>query len=95
MANAAEATGLTAAASAVANAVPTSSQELQERLAAAKAPVTKLSDQIQDPQLRQRKVQEASEKVQTVVQQSHETGVPLQIVAALCLISFLIGYLFF
>lgn len=93
--NAADATGVTAAAAAVSNAVPTSNQELKEQLAAAKAQIQKLTTQIQDPQVRQRKVQEANEKVQAVVQQSHESGVPLQIVAGLCLLSFLIAYLFF
>jgi hypothetical protein len=80
---------------AVTNAVPTSSEELQEQLAAARAQILKLTSQLSDPQLRQRKVQEASEKVQTVVQQSNESGVPVQIVAGLCLLSFLIAYLFF
>jgi hypothetical protein len=80
---------------AIASAVPTSSEELQEQLAAAKAQIAKLTSQLSDPQLRQRKVQEASEKMQTVVQQSNETGVPVQIVAGLCLLSFLIAYLFF
>lgn len=93
--NAAESSGFLSAAATVGNAIPTSNQELQEQLAAAKAQVKKLSDQVQDPQFRQRKVQEASEKVQTVVQQSAETGVPVQIVAGLCLLSFLIAYLFF
>ncbi|EXJ88111.1 hypothetical protein A1O1_05039 [Capronia coronata CBS 617.96] len=93
--NAAEASGLTGAAAAVSNAVPTSSEELKEQLAAAKAQIKQLSSQLQDPKLRQRKMQEANDKVQSVVQQSHETGVPLQIVAGLCLISFLIAYLFF
>ncbi|KAK5209116.1 phosphatidylinositol-binding protein scs2 [Exophiala xenobiotica] len=95
MANAAEAIGLTSAATTIANAVPTSNQELQDQLATARAQIKKLSEQVQDPQFRQRKVQEASEKVQTVVQQSNESGVPLQIVAGLCLLSFLIAYLFF
>lgn len=63
--------------------------------AAAKAHIQKLTAQVQDPQFRQRKAQQASEKVQTVVQQSNESGVPLQIVAGLCLLSFLIAYLFF
>lgn len=80
---------------AVTNAVPTSSEELQAQLAAAKAQIAKLTSQLSDPQLRQRKVQEASEKMQTVVQQSNESGVPVQIVAGLCLLSFLIAYLFF
>ena len=80
---------------AVANPVPTSTEELQQQLAAAKAQIAKLTSQLNDPQLRQRKVQEASEKMQTVVQQSNESGVPVQIVAGLCLLSFLIAYLFF
>jgi hypothetical protein len=78
-----------------ANAVPTSREELEQQLAAAKAQISKLTSQLNDPQLRQRKVQEASEKMQTVVQQSNESGVPVQIVAGLCLLSFLIAYLFF
>lgn len=93
--SAAEATGLTTASAAVSNNVPTSAEELKEQLAAARAQIKQLSNQLQDPKLRQRKVQEANEKVQTVVQQSHESGVPLQIVAGLCLLSFLIAYLFF
>ncbi|EXJ68597.1 uncharacterized protein A1O5_08391 [Cladophialophora psammophila CBS 110553] len=95
MAKAAEATGLTTAASTVASAVPTSNEDLKEQLAAAKTQIQKLTSQLQDPQFRQRKAQETNEKVQAVVQQRHESGVPLQIVAALCLISFLIAYLFF
>jgi hypothetical protein len=80
---------------AVENVVPTTNEGLQEQLAAAKAQIAKLTSQLSDPQLRQRKVQEASEMMQTVVQQSNESGVPVQIVAGLCLLSFLIGYLFF
>jgi hypothetical protein len=80
---------------AVTNVAPISTEELQEQLAAAKAQIAKLTSQLNDPQLRQRKVQEASEKMQTVVQQSNESGVPVQIVAGLCLLSFLIAYLFF
>jgi len=95
LAAAAEATGLTAAAAAVSNALPSSNEELKEQFSAATAQVQKLPGQVQDPQFRQRKVQEASEKVQTVVQQSNESGVPLRIVAGLCLLSFLIAYLFF
>jgi len=93
--NAAEASGLAGVATAVANSVPTSSQQLQEQLNAAQARIKDLSAQLQDPQVRQRKIAEAQEKVQTVVQQSQETGVPLHIVAALCLVSFLVAYLFF
>jgi hypothetical protein len=93
--NAAEATGVTAAASAVYAAVPKSSDDLKQQLASANAQIQKLTSQLADPQVRQRKVQEASEKMQTVVAQSNEGGVPLQIVAGLCLLSFLIAYLFF
>jgi len=94
-ANAAEATGVTAAASAVANSVPTSSEDMKQQLATAKEQIAKLTSQVQDPAFRQRKMQETNEKVQAVVQQSQESGVPLQIVAGLCLLSFLIAYLFF
>lgn len=93
--NVAEATGISAAASAVSNSVPRNQDDLQQQLAAAQARIKDLSNQLSDPQFRQRKVAEAQEKVQSVVQQSQESGVPLQIVAALCLISFLIAYLFF
>ncbi|KEF51691.1 uncharacterized protein A1O9_12326 [Exophiala aquamarina CBS 119918] len=95
VASSSEATGLTTAAAAVSNALPVSNEELKEQLAAAKAQIQKLSNQVQDPQFRQRKAAEANEKVQTIVQQSNESGVPLQIVAGLCLLSFLIAYLFF
>jgi hypothetical protein len=94
-ANAAEATGVTAAAAAVTNAMPKSGDDVKQQLAAANAQIQKLTAQLADPQVRQRKVQEASEKMQTVVAQTNEGGVPLQIVAGLCLLSFLIAYLFF
>lgn len=95
IANAAEATGVTAVASAAYEAVPKSSDDVKQQLAAANAQIQKLTTQLADPQVRQRKVQEASEKMQTVVAQTNEGGVPLQIVAGLCLLSFLIAYLFF
>lgn len=95
MANAAEATGVTAAAAAVVNAVPKSGDDVKQQLAAANAQIQKLTTQLADPQVRQRKVQEASDKMQTMVAQTNEGGVPLQIVAGLCLLSFLIAYLFF
>lgn len=94
-ANAAEATGIAGAAAAVANAMPQSQEDVKQQLAAAQAKIQELSSQLADPQVRQRKVAEAQEKVQTVIQQSQESGVPIHIVAALCLVSFLIAYLFF
>jgi hypothetical protein len=86
---------LASAATAFSNAVPTSQEELKQQLVDAKAQISKLTSQLNDPQLRQRKVQEASEKMQTVVQQTGETGVPVQVVAGLCLLSFLLAYFFF
>lgn len=86
---------IASAATAVSNAIPTTQEELKHQLADAKAQISKLTNQLGDPQLRQRKVQEASEKMQTVVQQTGETGVPVQIVAGLCLLSFLLAYFFF
>lgn len=86
---------LSGAASTVASAVPSSQEELREQLNAAQARIKDLSSQLADPQVRQRKVAEAQEKVQNVVQQSQNSGVPLHIVAALCLVSFLIAYLLF
>jgi hypothetical protein len=93
--NAAEATGVASAAAAISNAAPHSTEELKQQLAAAQAQISKLTKDLQDPQIRQRKVQEASEKMQTVVQQTQESGVTLQMTAILCLVSFLIAYLFF
>lgn len=95
VAEAAEASGIAGAAAAVSNAIPSSQDELKQQLADAQAQISKLTNQLSDPQFRQRKVQEATEKVQTVVQQTNESGVPLQIVAGLCLLSFLIAYIFF
>ncbi len=61
---------ISSAATAVSNAVPKSQEDLKQQLADAKAQISKLTSQLGDPQLRQRKVQEASEKMQTVVQQT-------------------------
>lgn len=92
---AAASSSIGSAATAISNSVPKSQEELKQQLADAKAQIAKLTSQLGDPQLRQRKVQEASEKMQTVVQQTGETGVPVQIVAGLCLLSFLLAYFFF
>jgi len=94
-ANAAEASGVAGAYAAVTNAVPKSQDDLNQQLAAAQARIKDLTNQLADPQVRQRKIAETQEKVQQVVQQSQDSGVPLHIVAALCLVSFLIAYLFF
>jgi dsRNA-specific ribonuclease len=86
---------LAESAHSVAAAIPTSTEELKAQLAAAQRQIAKLTQDLKDPAVRQRKVAEAQEKVQTVVQQSQDGGVPLHIAAALCLVSFLIAYLFF
>jgi len=93
--SAAEATGVAGAAAAVSSAIPTSQEELKSQLAAAQAQIAKLTQDMKDPAVRQRKAAQAQEKVQTVVQQSQSGGVPLHIVAALCLFSFLVAWLFF
>lgn len=95
VAHAAEVTGVSSAAAAVANAMPSNQAELQHQLNVAQAKIKDLTNQLSDPAFRQRKVAEAQEKVQTVVQQSQETGVPLHITAGLCLLSFIIAWLFF
>lgn len=86
---------IASAAAAISNVIPNSQEELKKQLADAKAQISKLTSQLADPQLRQRKVQEASEKMQTVAHQTGETGVPVQIAAGLCLLSFLLAYFFF
>lgn len=92
------------AATSVANAVPTSTDELQTQLAQAKAQVAKLTSANNEQGLRQRKAdavnQDARERISTGttgmgVQQQPSDGVPVQIVAALCLLSFLLAYFFF
>ena len=92
------------AATSVANAVPTSSDELRAQLAQAKAQIAKLTSSSNDQSLRQRKAdavnQDARERITTGttgmgVQQQPTDGVPVQIVAALCLLSFLLAYFFF
>ena len=92
----AETTGIAGAAAAVTNAIPTSNEELQQQLAAARNQITKLTNDLKDPAFRQRKINEGQEKAQAAVQQVQSGGgVPLQITAVLCLISFLIAWLFF
>ena len=92
-----------AAASGVANVIPTSSAELKAQLAEAKATISKLRQQAEQG-LRQRKSdavnQDSKERItmETTgmgVQQAPAGGVPVQIVAGLCLLSFLLAYFFF
>ena len=94
-------------ASSVKAAVPTSTEELKAQLADATATIARLTEQAKEQGLRQRKTdavaQDARERVTaggTTGQGVQQTaagadGVPVQIVAALCLLSFLLAYLFF
>jgi len=88
----------------VASAIPTSTSDLQAQLAEARAQIQKLKQQVEQHGLRQRKgeaiIQESKEKVASGtmgigVQHPPTGGVPVQIVAALCLLSFLLAYFFF
>ena len=93
--NPATASTMGAAASAVAAAVPTSTEELKAQLAQAKAQILQLKEQAGDSGLRQRKMNDAGAQMQTMAHQAGDAGVPLQIVAGLCLLSFLLAYFFF
>ncbi|KAL8796081.1 MAG: hypothetical protein Q9182_007432 [Xanthomendoza sp. 2 TL-2023] len=93
-----------AAASNVAQAVPTSVEDLRAQLADAKTTISRLSQQTEEQLLRQRKSdavnQDSRERITTGttgmgVQRQPADGVPVQIVATLCLLSFLLAYFFF
>jgi hypothetical protein len=89
------ASAVSVATTAVANAAP-SYEELKAKLAEAQATIANYA---QEGGVRLRKVAKGETENQTInemaqrVQQTQ--GVPLQIVAALCLLSFLLAYLFF
>ncbi|MCJ1388792.1 phosphatidylinositol-binding protein scs2 [Xylographa bjoerkii] len=79
-------------------------QTLQQQLDSAKATIAQLRQQAEDSGLRQRKSdavnQDSRERITTGttgmgVQTQPADGVPVQIVAALCLLSFLLAYFFF
>jgi len=92
----ADAAAPSAIASAISKATPLSYEELQAKLAEAQATI---SSYAQEGGLRLRKVAAGETSNKTVNEVAHQIqgaqGVPLQIVAALCLISFLLAYLFF
>lgn len=76
--------------------------EVREQLSDALAQIQRLKNQLSEQgSLRQRKVdggsssKEASTLQQQIAQPAAEVGVPVQIVAALCLLSFLLAYFFF
>jgi hypothetical protein len=81
-----------------------SNEDLISQLAEAKAQIQKLKQQAADNELRRRKAGGNDEKSgaagsslqqQQLPPQPGEAGVPLQMVAILCLISFLLAYIFF
>lgn len=90
-----------AAAASVVNAVPTSSADLQSQLSDAKATIANLRQQIESSTgLRQRKTEPSTDSKGQLatanrVQQAPAGGVPVQIVAGLCLLSFLLAYFLF
>jgi len=93
-----------AAASSITNAMPTSGDDLRAQLDQAKATISRLTQQSEEQGLRQRKAdavnQDSRERISTGttgmgVQQQPAEGVPVQIVAALCLLSFLLAYFLF
>lgn len=95
------------AAASVTNAVPTSGEDLSAQLAEANATISKLKQQAEEQVLRQRESdaikKDAQERITTgmtgtdLQQQQPQPvdGVPVQIAAALCLLSFLLAYFFF
>jgi len=93
-----------AAASSIANAIPTSTDNLRAKLDQANGTIARLTKQVEEQGLRQRKTdavnQDSRERITTGttgmgIQQQPADGVPVQIVAALCLLSFLLAYFLF
>jgi len=87
------------AAASVSNAMP-SSGDVEAQLAEAKAQIARLTQQVSEATgLRQRKTGSAQDSKQQVstatTQQAPAGGVPVQITALLCLISFLLAYFLF
>ena len=85
------------AKAAVTSTLP-SSDDLKAQLAEANAQIQRLKDRLADQGLRQRKTGGDAKAAPATMQQSHaqiESGVPVQMVAGLCLLSFLIAYFFF
>lgn len=90
---------LSNAANSVASVIPMSMEDLKAQLAEAQATISNLAAQAQDSVLRQRKTDpSASGNTQTTTYNasaSQPSGVPVPIVASLCLLSFLLAYLLF
>ncbi|KAF2840743.1 VAMP-associated protein [Patellaria atrata CBS 101060] len=88
----------------ITSAIPTSTEEFKQQLADANATIMQLKQQVTDQGLRQRKgdaiVKGAKDGIASGVtalgvQNPPANGVPVQIVAGLCLLSFLLAYFFF
>lgn len=74
--------------------------DLVGQLSQANAQIQRLKQQVAEHELRQRKpvkseTSDANLQQQQIPQQFAESGVPLHIVAGLCLLSFLLAYIFF
>lgn len=91
-------------AAGISNAAPKSGEELHTQLDQAKGTDSGLKTQGEEQVLKQRKTdavnQDSRERITTGttgmgIQQQPADGVPVQIVAALCLLSFLLAYFFF
>ncbi|KAI9671720.1 MAG: phosphatidylinositol-binding protein scs2 [Alyxoria varia] len=94
--------GNPATSSSAGASIPTSSDELKMQLQDAKHQIQTLTKQVQDQSgLRQRKAdgsssgKEGSSMTATAMQNAPPAGVQVPLVAGLCLLSFLLAYLFF
>ena len=95
---------VSAATGTVTSATPNSTEELKAQLSRAQNTIQDLTNKANEQVVRQRKSdavnQDSKERITTGttgmgVQQQPADGVPVQIVAALCLLSFLLAYFFF
>jgi hypothetical protein len=92
---------VSAAAPSISNTAASTGQAIQQHSSDAKDSIKQIGSPATDQGLRQRKsdavVQDEEKSTTTVrdVQTQHVDGVPVQIVAFLCLLSFLLAYFFF
>ncbi|KAI4753327.1 VAMP-associated protein [Aureobasidium sp. EXF-3400] len=86
------------------NSIPTSGEDVKAKLAEAQATIARMSQERDEQGLRQRKTdavnQDSKERISAGttglgVQKAPAGGVPVQVVAGLCLLCFLIAYFFF
>jgi hypothetical protein len=75
--------------------MPNSVEDLKSQLAQANAQIQKLREQLTDQGLRYQKPVRSPVPMLQQQQPQLETGVPVQIVAGLCLLCFLLAYFFF